>query len=94
MGAHWIDPYSPEFHPPSIFTSTFIYGSYNANVIFYEPMITLDYLLNGGGATFPIKQPAAFAQTGQYPTQYSIRYDSQSKDYLVSLMSFVPRTGG
>lgn len=92
MGTHWVDPTSPEFQQGGVFTRTMIYGSNSGEVIFIEPMITLDYLLNGAKGAFPIKQPAAFAQTGHYPTQYSIRYDSQRKDYIVSLMSFVHHT--
>jgi hypothetical protein len=92
MGTHWVDPTSPEFQPGSIFTRTFIFGSYNSNVIFYEPMITLAYLLTSSGGTFPIKQPAAFARTGEYPTEYSVRYDSQTKDYVVSLVNFMHHT--
>ncbi|RYY10158.1 MAG: hypothetical protein EOO04_37320, partial [Chitinophagaceae bacterium] len=38
MGAHWVDPTSPEFSGKP-FTQTFIYGSYNGKVNFYEPMI-------------------------------------------------------
>ncbi|GAA4445847.1 DUF5602 domain-containing protein [Nibrella saemangeumensis] len=94
MGTHWVDPTSPEFQQPGGFTRTMIYGSYNSEVIFIEPMITLDYLLNGAKGNFDIKQPAAFPQTGEYPTQYSIRYDSQSKDYIISLMNFAHHTGG
>jgi hypothetical protein len=45
MGSHFVDITSPEFNG-GIFTQTFIFGSYESNVIFYEPMITLDYLLS------------------------------------------------
>ncbi|GAA4398758.1 DUF5602 domain-containing protein [Nibrella viscosa] len=94
MGTHWVDPSSPEFQTPGGFTRTMIYGSYNYEVIFLEPMITLDYLLNGAKGTFQIKQPTDFAKAGNYPTQYSIRYDSQSKDYIVSIVNFVYHPGG
>ena len=43
MGAHWVDPTSPELQPPpnnKTFTRTFLYGSYDGHFIFYEPMIT------------------------------------------------------
>jgi hypothetical protein len=39
MGAHWIDFTTPELNGQP-FTQTFLYGSYNGKVIFYEPMIT------------------------------------------------------
>ncbi len=45
MGAHWVDVTSPELNG-STFAQTFIYGSYDGQVNFYEPMITLDFLKN------------------------------------------------
>jgi hypothetical protein len=92
MGVHWVDFSSPEFNG-NLFTHTFIYGSYMSKVIFYEPMITLDYLTSKPDVTVPIKQPAAFAKPGSYPANYQIRYDSQSKDYIVSLSGFSKKMG-
>jgi hypothetical protein len=74
MGAHWVDFTSPELDPvhPSIFTQTFIYGSYNGNVTFYEPMITLDFLKNTTVYERSIPQPAKFQQAGYYPTKLRV----------------------
>lgn len=84
MGGHWIDPVSHEFHGQS-FTSTFIYGTYDGEVIFYEPMITMAYLQTKPDAITPIKVPTSYAQAGYYPTSYRVHYDAKRKEYTVSL---------
>jgi hypothetical protein len=71
MGKHWIDVTSPEFHGQT-FTETFIFGTYNSNVTFYEPMITLNFLKATTLYERPIPQPAKFKQAGWYPTKMRI----------------------
>ena len=44
MGAHWIDPASPEFNGET-FRKTFIYGTLEGKVNFIEPMITNDFFV-------------------------------------------------
>jgi hypothetical protein len=87
MGKHWVDPYSGEFQEGGTFTNTFIYGSYNKQVTFYEPMITKDFLLTKPNASFQILQPAAFQKTGYYPGKYSVVYDPAKKEYHISLVN-------
>jgi hypothetical protein len=84
MGTHFIDVTTPELNGGT-FTQTFLFGSYQHQVIFYEPMITLDYLLSKPQATIPVKQPAAFQQSGYYPKNYRIVYDEKRKEYQVYL---------
>lgn len=74
MGTHWVDVTSPELNPqnPQPFTQTFIYGSYNGKVIFYEPMITLEFLKNTSNFERNIPLPAKFQQTGYYPAKLKI----------------------
>lgn len=97
MGKHWLDKFAPELQfqkgdDREKFTHTFIYGSYNEKVIFYEPMITLDYLLKKQNEQFDIKQPKAFEQEGlYYPTKYSMQYDAVKKEYLILLEGLVQR---
>lgn len=71
MGTHWIDYTSPEFNGQP-FTQTFLYGSYNGKVAFYEPMITKAFL--DANATFerPFGVPATFKESGYYPTKMRI----------------------
>lgn len=72
MGTHWADVTSPELHGQT-FTQTFIYGSYNGKVIFYEPMITLDFLKANPTFQRAIPQPASVMQTGYYPTNLEVQ---------------------
>jgi hypothetical protein len=90
MGVHWVDKTSPELNGGP-FTQTFIFGSHARKVNFYEPMITLDYLLSKPEATFPVKQSAAVGQEGYYPTNYRIAYDAKAKEYRVALLDFTRR---
>jgi hypothetical protein len=90
MGAHWIDPLSHEFHGHA-FTKTMLYGSYDGRIIFVEPMITRAYLLTKPDMTEPIKLPARYAKPGYYPTQYSVKYDAEKKEYTVSIEGMTRR---
>lgn len=88
MGNHLIDPASGEFnHQP--FTRTFLYGSYDGKITFYEPMLSLEYLQSRPNEYLDLKLPAAYAQTGYYPTRYSVRYDAGSNVYRISLERFI-----
>lgn len=71
MGRHWIDFTSPELNG-QLFTQTFIYGSYDGKVTFYEPMITLDFLKSQTNFSRSIPQPQKFAKEGWYPTKMRI----------------------
>ena len=84
MGAHWVDTASPEFNGKP-FTTTFIYGSYEGRLNFWEPMITKAYLETRPDVTVPIKQPAAYPKSAYYPTSYSIRYHADRREYTVAL---------
>lgn len=72
MGKHWVDITSPELTGQAPFTQTFIYGSYDSKVVFYEPMITLDFLKNTSNFERNIPQPAKFLKTGYYPTKMKV----------------------
>lgn len=87
MGWHWYDPRSPEFHGQP-FTSTFIYGFYNAQMIFLEPMITRDFLLSKGTVDADIPMPAKVNKSGLYPGHYSLNYDAVQDLYLIALKKF------
>jgi hypothetical protein len=106
MGLHWLDVRSPElqgmagkpqdFKP---FTKTFIYGSWNGEFIFDEPMITKAYLLAKKTATdaavrdelVPVSTPAKWAKPGYYPSAYRITYDAATKEYRVALTQLALR---
>lgn len=87
MGVHWVDVTSPELNG-QLFTRTFIMGTANSKVNFYEPMITRAYLLSKANETFPIKKPAAVEKDGYYPTEYSVTFDAKSNYYKITLQGF------
>jgi hypothetical protein len=88
MGRHWADVTSPELAGQK-FTETFIYGSYNGVVTFYEPMITLDFLKTTSAFSRAIPQPAKVKVSGYYPTKMEVRKQNGVTD--VALTSFVYR---
>jgi hypothetical protein len=77
MGNHLLDSQSPELKDSMPFTRTFIYGAYEGELIFWEPMITLDMLRKTREACWGISQPQGFAKAGYYPTQYCVREQQQ-----------------
>jgi hypothetical protein len=106
MGLHWLDVRSPELqvlagHPEAFkpFTKTFIYGSWNGQFIFDEPMITRAYLLAKHDATdpavkdelIPVSTAAHYSPAGYYPSAYRITYDAQAKEYRVALTQLAVR---
>jgi hypothetical protein len=100
MGLHWLDVRSPElqgmagnpagFRP---FTKTFIYGSWNGQFIFDEPMITRAYILAKKAATdpaeidevIPVSTAPRYSPAGFYPSAYRITWDAQQKEYRIAL---------
>jgi hypothetical protein len=84
MGAHWIDPTSPEFNNQS-FTKTFIYGFYDGKMVFVEPMVTKAFLETRPNTIDIIKVPAKYPKKAYYPTRYRVTYDANTKEYSVSI---------
>ena len=91
MGAHIIDLLSPEIAGSGIFSHTFIYGKYDAQVNFLEPMVTKAFLESKEHVHQEIRQPQAWQRAGHYPTHYSIEFDETSKVYSVLLVDLVER---
>ena len=88
MGKHYIDATTPELNGKN-FTQTFLFGSYDSKVVFWEPMITLEYLKNTTQFERPLPQPSKFQQSGFYPTKMKIsRHDGVTE---ISLTDFVNR---
>ena len=88
MGKHYIDATSPELQGQT-FTQTFLFGSYDSKVVFWEPMITQAFLKNTTQFERALPQPSKFQQAGYYPTKMKIC----SKDGVteISLTDFVNR---
>lgn len=92
MGNHYVDSTSPELND-GLFTQTFIFGSFDGDITFYEPMVSRDFLLSKPSMCAPIKQPLLFQTSGFYPTEYCVRYNANTEMYRVSLESFTYQVG-
>lgn len=92
MGAHWVDPATPELNGET-FTYTFLYGFYDGRMNFLEPMITKAFLETRPDLTLPVRQPEQFERSGYYPTHYSIRYDAERNEYSIVLEGLTHRQG-
>ena len=91
MGKHWLNLDSNEGQGLR-FDQTFIYGSYDGEFIFLEPMITLEYLEMKTSMEYAISQPQIYPESDfYYPTKYSINYDEIKKEYTVMLFDMVWR---
>jgi hypothetical protein len=84
MGVHWVDPKSPELngHP---FIQTFIYGTWDGNLIFAEPMITKAFLESKPNYTAPVAVAQKHATAGYHASSYSIRWDEGTREYRIAL---------
>lgn len=91
MGWHWVDLKSPEFNG-QMFTRTFIYGFYDAETAFLEPMITLAYLKSKPQAVFPVRWSQNISVSGMYPKNYSVSYKPLTDTYEVALIDLQSRT--
>jgi hypothetical protein len=87
VGVNWIDLSSPEYNGQP-FTYTYIYGSYNGKLSFYNTMVTLDFLKNSF-IDQAIPQPTLFAKSNVY---YHTHYGVSKRDgnyYYISLTNLV-----
>jgi hypothetical protein len=90
MGNHLIDVTAPEFSGET-FTHTWIYGAYDGELTFYEPMITIDFLMGlSGKVCTRIGLPEKQSTSDYYPTEYCIEsLDEDTQRYFeVSLGRF------
>ncbi len=90
MGVHWAYRDAEELNGKP-FTKTFIHGSWQGRMIFYEPMIAKAFLESRPDVTLPIAEAKCYEPAGHHPTTYRIRYDNESHTYRVSLGGFTYR---
>lgn len=95
MGNHLINAAAPEIAQGGgqRLTHSFVYGSFDGALTFFEPMVTPDYLATESGACFPISQPMAFAVQGYYPTAYCVRQRPEMNAVSVSLEGLIAQAG-
>jgi hypothetical protein len=106
MGVHWLDTRSPELQkllgkPEAYkpFTATFIHGSWDGRVHFWEPMITRAHILEKKTTTdaavrdqiIPLPLPAKYQTPGYYPGAYRIMWDAEAKEYRIALTQLALR---
>ncbi len=89
MGTHLFNGDAPELHGAP-FESTFIWGFYDGQILFAEPMITKAFLESlkatpGRIFSWPITEAAKVQTRGFYPRRYSVSYDPVHDQYVVSL---------
>ncbi|MCK6693515.1 MAG: hypothetical protein L6Q97_15645, partial [Thermoanaerobaculia bacterium] len=91
MGSHWIDGTAPELNGGT-FTETFIFGSFDGKMTFYEPMITKAFIEAKQNFTKNIPAVTAFGKAGKYyPTKFGFRHDEAAKTYQFFVSDFVKR---
>lgn len=84
MGTHYADMSSEQLKPGK-FDNIFLFGGHNGNILFWEPMLTRDYLLSKPNFTATIPQPKAYPVSGYYPLSYSVKFDKATGNINVSL---------
>ena len=92
MGAHWVDLLAPEFNGGT-FTRTFIWGSFDGAFIFWEPMVTLDFLLTHPSEVIPVRQPESYALDGWYAADYCVEYSTRPNQYSIALLNLTYQEG-
>lgn len=90
MGAHAIDTSAPEFNELP-FTKTFIYGFYDGQMIFVEPMMTKAFLETKPNTMDRVKLPQTYSKHAYYPTSYRVDYNATKREYEISLEDLVSR---
>lgn len=90
MGSHWIDPTTAEFqgHPHG-FDHALVYGFYNGEMAFIEPMITLDFFNSHQDFEGTFAAPERSTKEGLYPTEYRISYNEGTQEHIVTLAEFI-----
>lgn len=86
MGMHGLDPAGHEFQGQP-FTHNFIYGYYKGELMFVEPMISLDFLESLPEMTSPVKQPQRYSYPAWYPATYRIGFDAGKGEYTIALQN-------
>lgn len=84
MGSHYADVTSSQLTPGN-FSNIFLIGTHGGNILFWEPMITREYLESKPNFTAKLKLPEAYPVSGYYPTSYSVVYDHNRKEVEISL---------
>lgn len=91
MGEHWVDVTDPVFAGQP-FEAVLIYGAWDGEVIFVEPMVTRDLLLSRRDFGGDLGQPARVAGAVSLPSAWSVSFDDEAGVHVVSVDGLVART--
>ncbi|MBD2385495.1 DUF5602 domain-containing protein [Cylindrospermum sp. FACHB-282] len=73
-------------------TSLSNYGIYDGEINSVQLLVVKDYLESQPSVTKSLSQPKTYAETGYFPTEYSINFDQTTQNYKVSLGGLTYRT--
>jgi len=93
MGVHWLDAAAPELNG-GIFSTTMLFGSWDGELVFAEPMITNDFLISKPALTFEIPSASKAPASGPLPKSYTVRWVPDAQEYRVSLHLDPPAATG
>jgi hypothetical protein len=93
MGEHWVDMTDPVFAGQP-FEAVLIYGAWDGEVIFVEPMVTRDLLLSRRAFGGTLGQPARVEDPMSLPGAWSIAFDSDAGVHVVSIEALEARFPG
>lgn len=90
MGSHWGDPNAPE-HQGGPFTTTLLWGSYDGEVTFVEPMMTKNWLEGSPKFEEALMLPEEYQVSGYWPTRYGAFHDAQAGEFHIYLGGLIER---
>lgn len=93
MGEHWVDSTDPVFAGQA-FQAVMIYGAWDGEVIFVEPMVTRDLLTEKRGFGGKVSQPERVAEAVSLPSSWSVSFDAAAGVHRVSIDELTPRVPG
>lgn len=93
MGEHWIDATDPVLSGQP-FEAVLIYGAWDGEVTFVEPMVTREALLSRRDLGGSLDLPERVAEPVSLPTAWQVSYDAATEVYRVSIDDLVSRVPG
>lgn len=93
MGEHWVDATDPVFAGQP-FEAVMIYGAWDGEMIFVEPMVTRDLLASRRGFGGSVGQPARVAEAVALPNAWSVSFDAERGVHVVSIDALEARVPG
>ncbi|MWD29115.1 hypothetical protein E0K89_016675 [Aquicoccus sp. SCR17] len=93
MGEHWVDTTDPVFSGQP-FEGVLIYGAWDGEVTFVEPMVTLDLLTSGRALGGKVGQPELVAEAVSLPNSWSVSFDAATGTHRVSIDDLAMRMPG